>query len=98
MHEHIFSGRTLDEPVAFGPVKPLYSTLLSHKLLLSPLLEYLLGVTAKHCGMRSTLKLPDKRKSLPKLSQFSKADFIQICKSTLTSTANAPHKMYRVAL
>jgi hypothetical protein len=37
MYEHVLTGGPLNESVSFGPVKPLYCTFLSHKLLLSPL-------------------------------------------------------------
>src|SRR5256885_1388747 len=37
MHEHILARGALDKPVALRPVKPLDSSLLSHKKLLSPL-------------------------------------------------------------
>jgi len=37
MNEDILPSGPLDEPISFSPVKPLYCTLLSHKLLLSPL-------------------------------------------------------------
>jgi hypothetical protein len=37
MHEDVFARGALDESITLGPVKPLHCTLLSHKLLLSPL-------------------------------------------------------------
>ena len=37
MNKNVFPSRALDEAVSLCPVKPLYCTLLSHKVLLSPL-------------------------------------------------------------
>src|SRR5436309_14452607 len=37
MHEDVFAGGPLDEAKPFGSVEPLHCSLLSHKLLLSPL-------------------------------------------------------------
>ena len=37
MHEDVFAGGALDKALTLGPVEPLHCTLLSHKLLLSPL-------------------------------------------------------------
>jgi hypothetical protein len=39
MNEHVLPGGALNESVSFGPVEPLYCALLSHKELLSPLLD-----------------------------------------------------------
>src|SRR5206468_9944986 len=39
MHEDVFAGGPLDEAKPFGSVEPLHCSLLSHKLLLSPLME-----------------------------------------------------------
>ncbi len=35
MYENVFTGRALNEPVAFGPVKPLHHTSFGHKCSLS---------------------------------------------------------------
>src|SRR6266436_4789099 len=37
MHEYVFAGGPLDETKTLGSVEPLHCSLLSHKLLLSPL-------------------------------------------------------------
>src|SRR3954462_10874693 len=37
MHEYVFAGGPLDEAKSFSSVEPLHCSLLSHKLLLSPL-------------------------------------------------------------
>src|SRR5579863_6650518 len=56
--ENIFTRGPLDETVSFCPVEPLYCTLLSHKVLLSPLLNDLSGslvrLYASNCPPQKT--------------------------------------------
>jgi hypothetical protein len=49
MNENVLPGRALDEPISLGPVEPLYCALLSHKELLSTLLDDLTFVSSVKC-------------------------------------------------
>ena len=46
MNEYVLPGGALDESISLGPVEPLYCALLSHKELLSPLLDDLTLVSS----------------------------------------------------
>ena len=47
VNKNIFARGPLNKPIALGPVEPLYCTLLSHKVLLSPLNRFPANVFGK---------------------------------------------------
>jgi len=56
VNENVFACGALNEPVSFGPVKPLYCTLLSHKVLLSPLVIEFAAILREACASTAPLE------------------------------------------
>src|SRR5258708_1257441 len=54
MNENVLPGRALNETISFSPVKPLYCSLLSHKKLLSTLLDDLTSASSVELMLRTT--------------------------------------------
>jgi len=56
VNENVFACGALNEPVSLGPVKPLYCTLLSHKVLLSPLVIEFAAILREACASTAPSK------------------------------------------
>jgi len=56
VNENVFACGALNEPVSLGSVKPLYCTLLSHKVLLSPLVIEFAAILREACASIAPLE------------------------------------------